>query len=67
MDGQLGREEYLAGEYSIADIATYPWVRAIHALAPEVPQGIPNVDRWYMAVDARPAVKKAYQKVDAAG
>jgi GST-like protein len=64
MDGQLGRGEYLAGEYSIADIATYPWVRAIHALAPDVLQGIPNVDRWYMAIDARAAVKTAYEKVD---
>ena len=66
MDGQLGREEYLAGAYSIADIAAYPWVRTIHALAPVVLQGIPNVDRWYMAIDAREAVKKAYEKVDAA-
>ena len=65
MDGQLGREEYLAGAYSIADIAAYPWVRAIHGLAPDVLQGIPNVDRWYMAIDAREAVKKAYEKVDA--
>ena len=58
MDGQLGRNPYLAGpEYTIADIATYPWV-ARHEWHRVELAAFPNVKRWYDAVGARPAVMK---------
>lgn len=59
MDKQLAQTAYLAGKtYSIADIATWPWVDS------HPKQGIdladfPNVKRWYEQIAARPAVKKA--------
>jgi GST-like protein len=58
MDGQLGRNKYLAGaEYTIADIATYPWV-ARHEWHRVELGDYPNVRRWYEALGARPAVTK---------
>ncbi|MGO9455062.1 MAG: glutathione S-transferase N-terminal domain-containing protein [Candidatus Binataceae bacterium] len=62
MDDQLGRGAYLAGDYSIADIATYPWVSAAFPLIQKanvdaVGEGT-NVKRWIDAIGARPAVQK---------
>jgi GST-like protein len=58
MDAQLGRNKYLSGpEYTIADIATYPWV-ARHEWHRVDLAGFPNVKRWYEALGARPAVMK---------
>jgi GST-like protein len=60
MDQRLSAVEYFAGAYSVADMAIYPWTRS-HAN-----QGIdladyPNLQRWYEAIGARPAVVKALQ------
>lgn len=57
MDKELSRRDYLAGEYSIADIATYPWVwrHNVHQVNLEE---YPNVKRWYDAISARSAVKR---------
>lgn len=57
LDHRLGEAEYLAGSYSMADIATFPWLR------PHKRQGValeefPNVKRWFDAIAERPAVKK---------
>jgi GSH-dependent disulfide-bond oxidoreductase len=65
LDDQLGRTEYMAGDYSIADIATYPWVSVgfdviIEANADVVGEGA-NVARWLKAVGARPAVKRGME------
>ena len=61
LDGQLAKTEYLAGDYSIADIAAFPWVR-IHAW-PEVPvDGLDHLQRWLAAIEARPAVVAGLQK-----
>ena len=56
MDKRLGEVPYLAGEYSIADMATYPWVhvRWFHEIDIDK---FPNVQRWYEAVGERPAVQ----------
>ena len=54
---QLGREEYLAGEYSIADMATWPWV-SIHEWSGVSMDGLDHLDRWLKAVGERPAVKR---------
>jgi GST-like protein len=60
LDQELGRKEYLAGEYSIADIATYPWVwrHEIHQVKLEE---YPNVKHWYDAISERPAVKRGME------
>ncbi|MGH7778837.1 MAG: glutathione S-transferase N-terminal domain-containing protein [Candidatus Binataceae bacterium] len=62
MDDQLGHTEYLAGDYSIADIATYPWIsiafKLVAAAKPEVSGEAKNVERWVAAIGARPAVQK---------
>jgi GST-like protein len=57
MDKQLAKHEYLAGEYSIADIAAWPWV-ARHDWQEQNLDDFPNVKRWFAAVGARPAVKR---------
>jgi GST-like protein len=58
VDKRLGEAEYLAGEYGIADIATFPWLRYWEK------QGVtlsdyPNVARWLDAIAKRPAVERA--------
>jgi len=60
LDQELARKEYLAGEYSIADIATYPWVwrHEIHQVKLEE---YPNVKRWYDEISARPAVQRGME------
>jgi GSH-dependent disulfide-bond oxidoreductase len=57
MDKALGRNPYLAGDYSIADIATYPWVGRHSWHRVELPE-FPNVERWFKAISARPAVER---------
>jgi GST-like protein len=58
MDKRLGEHEYLAGDYSIADMATYPWieVRWLHEIDIDL---YPNVKRWYESIDAREPVRRA--------
>jgi GST-like protein len=57
LDKRLGEAEYLAGEYSIADIATYPWV-ARHEWHRTDLATFPNVKRWFDAIGARPGVQR---------
>jgi GST-like protein len=59
LDRRLLGREFIAGTYSIADIASYPWI------VPHARQGIkledfPYLKRWFDAVAVRPAVKRAY-------
>jgi GST-like protein len=65
MDRRLGEAECLAGDYSIADIATWPWV-SIHEWAGVSVDGLGHLQRWLEAVGARPAVQRgrAVPKVD---
>lgn len=60
LDKRLGEVEYLAGEYSIADIAMFPWSRS-HANQGVDLADYPNVKRWFDAIDARPAVRRGVQ------
>ena len=57
MDKRLSQAEYLADEYSIADIATYPWA-ARHEWHRVDLNAFPAVKRWYDKIGARPAVAK---------
>jgi GSH-dependent disulfide-bond oxidoreductase len=56
LDTRLAETEYLAGEYSIADIATWPWVR-IHDWAGVPVDGMPHLQRWIDAIAERPTVQ----------
>ncbi|GAB4180160.1 MAG: glutathione S-transferase N-terminal domain-containing protein [Thalassobaculales bacterium] len=58
MDRRLGESEYLAGpDYSIADIATYPWTARWEWHGIDLP-ALKNLKRWFDAIAARPAVQK---------
>jgi GST-like protein len=57
LDKQLGQQEFLAGDYSIADIATYPWVWR-HEMHQVKLEQFSNVKRWYDTISARPAVQR---------
>jgi GST-like protein len=57
MNKRLGVEEFLAGRYSIADMATYPWVKINDFHEIDI-DAYPNVKRWRETVGARPAVQK---------
>ncbi len=60
LDARLGKEAFLAGEYSIADVATFPWV-ARHEWHKVALGDFPNVERWYRAIGAQPAVARGMQ------
>ena len=60
LDGALTEREYLAGDYSIADVATWPWAR-IHGWAGVEIDGLPNLQRWLERVGERPAVAKGWK------
>jgi glutathione S-transferase len=57
MDRRLGEVEFLAGDYSIADIACYPWVIQ-HDWAGLDIAGLPHLGRWMGAIATRPAVQR---------
>ncbi|MDR3529004.1 MAG: glutathione S-transferase N-terminal domain-containing protein [Rhodopila sp.] len=67
IDRRLGASAYLGGaDYSVADIATYPWLRMLPALPGlAAAAGLPNIARWVKSIDERPAVKKALAEVEA--
>jgi GSH-dependent disulfide-bond oxidoreductase len=59
LDKRLGEAEFVAGDYSIADMAIFPWIARFEW------QGIdlnvfPSVKRWYLAIAGRDAVKRSY-------
>ena len=60
LDKLLGQHEYMAGDYSIADIATWPWISRFEWQQIDLAK-YPNVKRWYVAIAKRPAVQKGYQ------
>lgn len=57
LERRLSEAEYLAGEYSVADMATWPWVRATRAIALSL-EPYPAISRWFAAVGDRPAVQR---------
>lgn len=60
LDGHLAGNEYLAGDYSIADIANWAWVRTHRWSGVEV-DDLPHLGRWIEAIRARPAVQRGIQ------
>lgn len=63
MDQRLGDREFLAGEYSIADIASYPWIVPYERQGQSL-EAFPNLKRWFEAIQSRPATIRAYAKAD---
>jgi GST-like protein len=57
LDQRLGQAEYLAGEYSIADIANFTWVGVLPFFNLALDKW-PNLRRWHEAIAARPAVQR---------
>ncbi|NBY28726.1 MAG: glutathione S-transferase family protein [Betaproteobacteria bacterium] len=61
LDHQLEDQEFIAGDYSIADIATYPWI-ARHEWHQVALADFPSVQRWFAGMGARPAVQQGMAK-----
>lgn len=61
LDRQLAQHPFVAGEYSIADMACYPWVVPYERQAQKL-EDFPNVKRWFETMKQRPAVIRAYEK-----
>ncbi len=60
LDRRLAKSEWLADDYSIADIATWPWVRT-HKWSGVRTEGLDGLKRWLAAVGARPASQKGVE------
>ncbi|MBY0305109.1 MAG: glutathione S-transferase N-terminal domain-containing protein [Sphingomonas sp.] len=63
LDGRLAEAQWLAGdEYSIADVATFGWIWRRAFAAVDFSEA-PNVERWFAAMEARPAIGRAIAKL----
>ncbi|MGK7957552.1 MAG: glutathione binding-like protein [Crocosphaera sp.] len=60
LDEQLKDKEYIAEDYSIADMAVYPWI-VPHQQQQQNLEDFPHLKRWFETVQNRPAVQKAYE------
>ncbi len=60
MDRRLADRDYLAGDYSIADMASFPWTRSYQNQGQDL-NDFPNLKRWFEAISARPAVVRAVE------
>jgi len=59
LDDRLADREFAAGDYSIADMACYPWI-ALYERQGQNLDDYPNVKRWFLTIQQRPAVQRAY-------
>ncbi len=59
LDTRLADNEWLAGDYSVADIATWPWISRFEWQDMDL-AAYPNLARWYQAIAARPATRRGY-------
>ena len=60
LDRRLIEQEFIAGEYSIADMAAYPWI-VPHKQQQQNLDDFPNMKRWFAAIRTRPATVRAYE------
>ena len=64
LDRRLAGRSFIAGEeYTIADMAAYPWINPYNK-APLDLEPYPELRRWHAAIAARPATQRAYAKAD---
>jgi GST-like protein len=64
LDKRLVDREFVAGNYSIADIAAYPWIVPYERQGQKL-EDFPNLKRWFETIQARPATVRAYEKAEA--
>ena len=64
MDRRLRERDFIAGDYSIADMAAYPWIRTLERRTSQL-NGLTDLKRWYEAISERPAVARAYERAEA--
>lgn len=63
LNQRLADREFVAGDYSIADIAIYPWIVPYERQSQNLAE-FPHVQRWFETIKNRPAVINAYQKAE---
>jgi len=63
LDKRLGDREFVAGDYSIADMAIYPWLRPYENQGQDIDE-FASLKRWFIAISERPAVERAYALAD---
>lgn len=63
LDEQLTDREFIAGSYSIADMAAYPWIVPYERQGQDL-NHFPHIKRWFEAIKGRPAVQRAYALAD---
>jgi len=61
LDRRLSDREHLAGDYSIADMACWPWVITYKSQGIAIDEKFPNVRRWYDALKQRPGLRRGYE------
>lgn len=61
LNRRLSDREFIAGDYSIADIASYPWI-VPHERQGQKLENFPHLQRWFNAIHARPATARAYAR-----
>jgi GST-like protein len=61
LDKRLSDREFMAGDYSIADMAAYPWIVPYERQGQKL-EDFPHLRRWFDAIWGRPAVKRAYAR-----
>ena len=64
LNKRLESREFVAGSYSIADIAAYPWITG-YELQGQNLDNFPHLKRWFEAIKARPSTIRAYEKAEA--
>jgi GSH-dependent disulfide-bond oxidoreductase len=61
LNKKLAGRDFIAGDYSIADMASYPWIVPYERQGQKL-EDFPNLKRWFEAVKARPATQRAYDR-----
>jgi GST-like protein len=61
LNKRLADRDFIAGEYSIADMATYPWIVPYQRQGQQL-QDFPHLKRWFESIKARAPVVRAYDK-----
>jgi GST-like protein len=61
LDRQLADHEHICGDFSIADIACWPWIITYKSQGVDLDGSFPNVRRWYDLLKARPGLRRGYE------
>ena len=60
LDDRLRDRDFIAGDYSIADMAAYPWIRRMEREGSQL-DSFPNLNQWHETISRRSAVERAYE------